>query len=179
VVCHIQVPSVGSLFSFRRIIISPFPHHSQQSSSSFLCIRSIQSSSSCKMRLKLPPSGLPSSAPPPCLLSPAKFRYSVGRGPDLSTQPVLAIETPRELCNPKTTNKYFSKTMDLSNAVSPERWKCIGQILLICTHEEQACFLLCAGLSLRCTGKFYVSKIFCQLLLSFVHMFIRCALPPD
>jgi hypothetical protein len=94
------------------------------------------------MRLKLPPSGLPSSAPPPYLSPPAKFRYSVGRCPDLSTQPVLAIEIPRELCNPKTTNKYFSKTMDFSNAVCPERWKYIGQILLIHTHEEQVCFLL-------------------------------------
>ena len=90
------------------------------------------SSVSFKMRMQLPLSESP---------MPAKFCSLPGQSPDLSTQPILVIEVPRELCNPKTTFKYFGKTLDHDNVVSPNRWKCIGQILLIYTHKQQVCLL--------------------------------------
>ena len=66
-----------------------------------------------------------------------KFRNSC---PNLSDQPVLVIEIPRELVNDKTTLKYFNQAgsiLELDQMISPRRWQYIGQFLLIHTKEEQ------------------------------------------
>jgi hypothetical protein len=55
------------------------------------------------------------------LLTPSKFRSSSGPSPNLSTQPVLVIEAPREPCDPHATNKCFGMTLDHTNVVSPNR----------------------------------------------------------
>ena len=60
----------------------------------------------------------------------------------LSQQPVLVVEIPRELVDSSTIDKlaYFkqpSSDLQLSEKVSPSRWRFIGKFQIIHTALEQ------------------------------------------
>jgi hypothetical protein len=59
---------------------------------------------------------------------------------DLSIQPVLALEIPREQACPDTTTKHYSQgtsVLELEKKVSFARWKHIGQFVILDSDVEQ------------------------------------------
>jgi hypothetical protein len=59
---------------------------------------------------------------------------------DLSIQPVLVLEIPREQVYPETETKYYSQgtsILELEKKVSFTRWKYIGQFVILDSDVEQ------------------------------------------
>jgi hypothetical protein len=60
--------------------------------------------------------------------------------PKLEEQPVLVLETPREIVFPNTTSKCFnqpSAVLQLSENVRPSQWRSVGKFLIVHTNLEQ------------------------------------------